>query len=345
MPTKKTTASKSTPPTDWGSVARDAKERAFAAEASEFKRKIERLQILVAELEGQLNVAAAIRSKKPSKGTMKPVSLSSGEAVAVLCASDWHVEETITSASTNGLNEFNLRIAQDRIRKFFTSAVRLTEIQRGGCDIREAILWLGGDLMSGFIHEELQETNELTPTETILWLRDQLTEGIRYLFDHFDGIKIVANYGNHGRTTKKPRHATGYKNSYEWLLYSILSKQLDLPKVEWVVADSYLSFVHVYDKVIRFHHGDGLKYQGGIGGLTIPTEKAIASWNKAKMADLDVFGHWHTQQQNPKWVSNGSLIGYNAYAVSIKAAYERPQQTFFLFDKDRGRTITAPIIL
>ena len=345
MPTKKTTPSKSPRPTDWGSVARDAKERAFAAEASEFKRKIERLQILVAELEGQLNVASAIRSKKPSKGVMKPVSLSAGEAVAVLCASDWHVEETITSASTNGLNEFNLGIAEDRIRKFFTSAVRLTEIQRGGCDIREAILWLGGDLMSGFIHEELQETNELTPTETILWLRDQLTEGIRYLADHFDGIKIVANYGNHGRTTKKPRHATGYKNSYEWLLYSILSKQLDLPKVEWVVADSYLSFVHVYDKVIRFHHGDGLKYQGGIGGLTIPTEKAIASWNKAKMADLDVFGHWHTQQQNPKWVSNGSLIGYNAYAVSIKAAYERPQQTFFLFDKERGRTITAPIIL
>jgi len=31
--------------------------------------------------------------------------------------------------------------------------------------------------------------------------------------------------------------------------------------------------------------------------------------------------------------------------VSIKAGYEPPQQTFFLFDKDRGRTITAPIIL
>jgi len=335
---------KSNTTTDWGSVARDAKERAFAAERADSKRQIERYQQLVAELEGQLNVASAIR-QKPKKGKMTPVTLANGEAVAVLCASDWHVEETVTSASTNGLNEFTLSIAQDRIRRFFSSAVRLTEIQRSGCEIREALLWLGGDLMSGFIHEELQETNELTPTETILWLRDQLTEGIRYLCDHFDGIKIVCNYGNHGRTTKKPRHATGYKNSYEWLLYSILSTQLAMPKVEWVVADSYMTYVPVYDRMIRFHHGDGLKYQGGIGGLTIPTEKAIASWNKAKLADLDVFGHWHTQQQNPKWISNGSLIGYNAYALSIKAGFEKPQQTFFLFDKERGRTITAPIIL
>jgi hypothetical protein len=333
------------PATDWGSVARSAQERAHSAEIGDLKRQLGNYQQLVSELEAQLDVASAIGSRKLSKKALKPVTLDQGEAVAVLCASDWHVEETVTSASTNGLNEFNLGIAEDRIRKFFTSAVRLTEIQRGGCKIEQAVLWLGGDLMSGFIHEELQETNELTPTETILWLKDQLAEGIAYLRQQFSSISIVCNYGNHGRTTKKPRHATGYKNSYEWLLYSILSSQITGDDLEWVVADSYLSFVPVYDRVIRFHHGDGLKYQGGIGGLTIPTEKAIASWNRAKVADLDVFGHWHTQQQNPKWVSNGSLIGYNAYAVSIKAGYERPQQTFFLFDRDRGRTITAPIIL
>jgi hypothetical protein len=333
------------PATDWGSVARSAQERAHSAEIGDLKRQLGNYQQLVSELEAQLDVASAIGSRKLSKKALKPVTLDQGEAVAVLCASDWHVEETVTSASTNGLNEFNLGIAEDRIRKFFTSAVRLTEIQRGGCKIEQAVLWLGGDLMSGFIHEELQETNELTPTETILWLKDQLAEGIAYLRHQFSSVKIVCNYGNHGRTTKKPRHATGYKNSYEWLLYSILSSQITGDDLEWVVADSYLSFVPVYDRVIRFHHGDGLKYQGGIGGLTIPTEKAIASWNRAKVADLDVFGHWHTQQQNPKWVSNGSLIGYNAYALSIKAGFERPQQTFFLFDRDRGRTITAPITL
>jgi hypothetical protein len=74
-------------------------------------------------------------------------------------------------------------------------------------------------------------------------------------------------------------------------------------------------------------------------------EKAIAAWNKGIRADLDVFGHWHQSQQNPKWICNGSLIGYNAYSVAIKAPYEPPSQTFFLMDKERGRTITAPIFL
>jgi hypothetical protein len=74
-------------------------------------------------------------------------------------------------------------------------------------------------------------------------------------------------------------------------------------------------------------------------------EKAIASWNKGITADLDIFGHWHQSQQNPKWICNGSLIGHNAYSVAIKAPYESPTQTYFLFDPKHGRTGTFPIIL
>jgi len=45
------------------------------------------------------------------------------------------------------------------------------------------------------------------------------------------------------------------------------------------------------------------------------------------------------------FVSNGSLIWYNAYAESIKADFEKPAQAFFLVDKKRGKTIQAPISL
>ena len=329
---------------DWGAIARAGTERAHKAELTDLKAQINRLIEVNSALEDQLDVAAAISESKTSKAAMKPASIESGEACSVLMASDWHCEEVVTAASTNGLNEYNLEIARERIQRFFTASVTITEIQRAGVEIKEALLWLGGDLMSGFIHEELAETNEMTPTETVIWLKDQVAEGIHYLRQHFDHITIVCNYGNHGRNTKKPRHATGYKNSYEWLLYQILASQIT-EGVTWHIADSYFAFVDLYGKVIRAHHGDGLKYQGGIGGLTIPVEKAIASWNKGRVADLDMFGHWHQKMENPRWVSNGSLIGYNAYAISIKAGYELPQQTFFLFDKKRGRTITAPIIV
>ena len=76
-----------------------------------------------------------------------------------------------------------------------------------------------------------------------------------------------------------------------------------------------------------------------------PTYTSIDDWNKAKRADLDVFGHFHQLRDGGNFICNGSLIGYNAYAMSIKAHFEPPKQTLFLMDKKRGRTCTWPILL
>jgi hypothetical protein len=332
--------------TNWGQIARTAAEHAHKSVIEDYKAQVARYEERLREVEDQLGVTQALRGAEPSR-VLEVKKTSKSEAVAVAVASDWHVEETVDAITVNGLNSYNLAVAERRIEQFFSSVVRLTEIQRAGADINTCVLFLGGDLMSGYIHEELQETNSLSPTETILWLQERVTGGIGLLQKHFKRILVPCCYGNHGRTTKKPRHATGYRNSYEWLLYKTMAQRSygSACPVEFQVADSYFNFVKIYGKTLRFHHGDNIRYQGGVGGLTIPVEKAIAQWNRAQAADLDIFGHWHTQQQNPKWVSNGSLIGYNAYAISIKASYEPPQQTYFLFDGKRGRTITAPIIL
>ena len=116
-------------------------------------------------------------------------------------------------------------------------------------------------------------------------------------------------------------------------------------RVKFVLQEGYHIYLKVYDKMIRFHHGHNIKYQGGVGGLSIPLNKAISQWDKAVRADLSVCGHWHQRKDFGNAMVNGSLIGYNAYAVSIKADYEKPQQTFFLLDRDRGKTIVAPILL
>lgn len=332
---------------DWGAVARASAAHAHRAETESLKAQIEQYAATVADLERQLGVALTLGKSRPEAEPMAVPINDKAEAVAVALASDWHVEETVPAASVNGLNEFNPRIAEARIAKFFKTLVRLTEIERGGAKIDDLVLWLGGDLMTGMIHEELAETNSRTPTQTILWLQDQLLTGLATLKPHFQRICIPTSYGNHGRTTIKPRHATGAAHSYEWLLYRILEgRTAGDDQLAWQVADSYFNFMTVHDRRLRFHHGDGLRYQGGIGGLTIPTEKAIASWNKSpNRADLDLFGHWHTYQQARTWLCNGSLVGYNAYALSIKASFEPPAQTFFLLDKKRGRTVTAPILL
>jgi hypothetical protein len=328
----------------WSTAIQQVTEKRHRKTVDELESERKRLIALLDEKDSQLDAALAITESKPQAAKIVLPPAKKDELTAVAVASDWHVEETVDRKTVNGLNAFSLEIAEARINKFFTNIVNLTEVQRHGAKIDRLMLILGGDLMTGYIHEELQEQNALSPTETVLWLQDRIASGLELLGKHFGEIIIPCVYGNHGRTTRKPRHSTGAANSYEWMLYHIMAKQL-ADKATWHVSDGYHLLVELYGKTLRIHHGDGLKYQGGIGGLTIPVEKAIAAWNKGITADLDIFGHWHQSQQNPKWICNGSLIGHNAYSVAIKAPYESPTQTYFLFDPKHGRTGTFPIIL
>ena len=333
--------------TSWSSIAREQADKSHKAEVDALKAKLAQYQVATESLEKQLGIALSL-----GKTRIRPQPLSvsmndKAEAVAIALASDWHVEETVEAASVNGLNEYRLPIAKTRIEKFFSTIARLTEIERHGAKIDDLILWLGGDLMTGMIHEELAESNSKTPTQVILWLQDRLADGLATLKPHFKRIIIPTSYGNHGRTTIKTRHATGAAHSYEWLLYRILEGRFHGDQqIEFQIADSYFNFMEVYGRRLRFHHGDALKYNGGVGDISIGVNKAIAAWNRSpNRADLDLFGHWHRYQQNSNWLCNGSLIGFNAYALSIKASFEPPLQTYFLLDKKRGRTMTSPIYL
>jgi intein/homing endonuclease len=65
--------------------------------------------------------------------------------------------------------------------------------------------------------------------------------------------------------------------------------------------------------------------------------------DKVTVFDLQVSGP-HTYNVGGMGVHN-SLIGFNAYSVAIKAPYEPPSQTGFIFDKRYGRTVTFPIFV
>jgi hypothetical protein len=271
------------------------------------------------------------------------------ESIAIAVASDWHVEERVDPETVNYMNEFNPDIAKNRIRRFFEKVVFLTNISRGGTHIDTLLLALLGDVITGFIHEEHKESNFMTPLTAIRMVQNEIYQGIMYLLKHggFKKIFIPCSYGNHGRTTQKIRSGTAADNSYEQhMYYTIRDMFKDNKQVEFCIDKSYLTYVTVFDKyVLRFHHGDAIRYEGGVGGLTIPANKAIAQWNKSRTAYLDIFGHYHQMLDGGKFVSNGSLIGYNPYAIRIKASYEEPKQVFFLMERDKGKTAVYPIFV
>lgn len=288
--------------------------------------------------------------KAPPKIMAREKKSGVREMTAVVLASDWHVEEPVSAESVAFRNEYNLTIAEERINRFFQGIIWNIEHQRasGRIVVNDLILWLGGDLMTGYIHPELVEHNEMSPTETVRWLLPKLRDGIYTLLNVLDlaHIEIPCSFGNHGRTTDKPRISTGYSNSFEWLMYHSLADEFRKEsRIHFEITNSSHQYVQVYDKTLHFHHGDDLKYMGGVGGLAIPLLKAIPMWDMIKKCDVHNIGHFHQLSDFGRAVVNGSMIGYGPYSQRIRAAFEVPAQAFYYIDSARGKCMMTALWL
>lgn len=271
------------------------------------------------------------------------------ESTALIVVSDLHYEETIEAAKVDFLNEYNIEIATKRFKKLFQNALRLVEINRSGTTIKQCILFLLGDLITGTIHPELLENNQLSPIQSCINVYKLCVEGINFLVENggFEKIIVMCNVGNHARTTEKIRISTEVENSYEFLIYNFLASYYEKNEVvQFKIAQGYFNYINVYEKfLLRAHHGHSIRYAGGVGGVTIPVNKAIANWNQGRQAYLDIFGHWHTSMSGKNFIVNGSIIGYSPFSQFMKFPYEDPQQRFVLINSKWGRTIESPIFL
>lgn len=279
------------------------------------------------------------RIKDINSYTITSPSKAHMSATAVALASDFHSEELVRTSSIDGLNEYNLEIANARIARYFQSVASLLRTKQKSIEIKELVLALLGDFITGAIHEEIETL--LSPAEAVRVVQNHLASGIEYILAHSNvNIIIPCHSGNHGRSTKTTHQGNEHENSWEYLMYHNLAGYFRGNKrVKFLIAQGYHSFMDINGFKIRFHHGHNLKYSGGVGGIAISVRKAIAQWNKARPVDLDCFGHWHQLIWYGNFVCNGSVIGYNAFALAIKADYEKPRQAFFLVHHQRKEVI------
>ena len=279
--------------------------------------------------------------------SIKATKSGRGEATAFAIASDWHIDEQVNSEQVDGTNQYNMAVAKQRSEKFFKSTLKLVQIQQHEVSINTLVLALLGDFISGHIHPELMETTEVSPQDAMLFAMNLIASGIEYLLRESTlQIVIPCCVGNHARDTSKINIATEHGNNKEWAMYHFLAMYFKKQKrIKFLMPRSQFTYLNVYDKVIRFMHGHmGYKFQGGIGGISVPLNKAVMRWNESKRADHTVIGHWHQRQDNNNWLINGSLIGDAPYGKALGFS-GKPEQLFFLIDKERGKTIVAPIFV
>jgi len=272
------------------------------------------------------------------------------EVVAFTLSSDWHLDEEVDPNEIGGINSYNAEIGKQRIQLYFKYVLKLINMCRKESTIKRLVVGALGDYISGWIHEELIEANTMTPPEAIIKVFELMVNGFNFLLREADleEIDVICCCGNHARITVKNQVKRSHKKTYEYLLYQFLAKWFALKgehRIKFKLPEGYFNWLTVFGKDIRFHHGNRISYRGGIGGVHIPLRKAIAQWNKARHADLDVLGHWHTRETSRDYVINSSVIGYSEFSEFIKADYAPPEQAFFLIHPKFGKTGEFPIVL
>ncbi len=323
------------------------------------KRRVRELEEknrdLVEKLSGAGEYAELVQSVLARQDDARPVirprerKSKLAEATPLVLASDWHIEEEVKPEQVAGRNRYNLEISARRMERFFEAARWGINHQREVFKIRDAIFWWGGDFITNFLHEDDVENNLLAPLDAILYAQTNMIKGFDYLLEdpEIEQFVIPMNDGNHGRTTKKMRSATRVQHSLEVFLYAQLALHYrNEPRLKFILPTSQFTYLDdVYGRTIRSLHGDVFKYGGGVGGITVPLFRALPRWDSVKRADLTIMGHWHQRICLPNVMVNGSLIGYNAYAMGGGFGFEDPVQSMRILEPNRWVCSDIPLFV
>jgi predicted phosphodiesterase len=277
-------------------------------------------------------------------------SQSSNRVIAFSMLSDTHFDERVSPQEVMNLNCYNREIALLRLQMFHDNLIKLIKDYIAGVKYDGLILALGGDMLSGNIHQELRETNEDTILNSIIFWSSQVSSMIKSLSNKLKiPISVPCVVGNHGRGTEKPKYKNYVFENFDYLLYYLIKKDLmSVKNVTVSISDSTDMLLQIYDTNVLLTHGDQFKGGSGISGLLSPL--MIGSYRKVKRMqeagmpfDYLAIGHFHEMNIFKHVLVNGSLKGLDEYAFRHNTPYEEPRQLFAIFDPKHKLTITAPI--
>lgn len=282
--------------------------------------------------------------------TVQAREKSGSPGVPTLFLSDLHWGEVVHPGQINGVNRYNLQIARERLRYTIETAISLCKILDSGMRYPGIVCPLGGDLISGNLHDELTATNELNTMPTVLDLYEHLASAIKTLADTFGNVFLPCVTGNHGRDTKKiwakDRHAT----SFDWLLCQFLAKHFAADKrVTFYIPDGNDALYRVFGTRYNLTHGDKLGHGGdGLIGFLGPVlrgdhKKRSRNAQIGREYDILLAGHWHQYVHMSRVVVNGSLKGLDEYAWQENFPFEVPQQALWITHERNGPTFRMPV--
>lgn len=274
-------------------------------------------------------------------------SIDNWMAVPTVFASDWHWGEYVDENQLGGVNSYNLDIAHERTKALVETSIRLLDMVEG--KYPGIVVALGGDMLSGDIHEELSETNEAPMMPVFLDLYEKSIWMLEQFADKYKNVFVPCVTGNHSRTTHKIRNKARNYTNFDWLLYVLLQKHFEKDKrIQFQIPDGPDALYKVYNTTYLLTHGDQFRGGDGLIGALGPIlrgdHKKRSRNNQIEMGyDVMLLGHWHQLIQMQRVIVNGSLKGYDEYANSNNFGYEPPRQALWLTHPEHGIIMSMPV--
>lgn len=296
-----------------------------------------------------IGLAESAANDEPPPWLIDTTKPDSAPGVPTLFVSDLHWGEVVHPSQINGVNKYDIKIAKQRMEALAERSVRLLKILSPKMQYPGIVIPLGGDMISGNIHDELTASNELNSAPAVLDLFGVLRGFLAGMADTFGKVFVPCVTGNHGRDTHKIWSKDRHHTSFDWLLYCFLAKSLEGDKrITFLIPDGPDAYYRVYGHRYLLTHGDQFRGGDGMIGALGPIirgdHKKRSRNTQIDMAyDTLLMGHWHQLTHLNRLIVNGSLKGYDEYAYSNNFGFERPQQALWITHPKYGKTIAAPV--
>lgn len=324
----------------------DPKDASFRQRAVRAERQ---LKITQEELSNALRIREEAFGLAPveSAGWRAVASSPSGRSeTPVLFTSDFQVGEVIREEDTRGYNAYNLDIFRKRYRRLIEATIGIVKRHHGDAD--HIVYLRGGDAISGSIHPELADTDEVAPPMQCVVLLQEEIAGIKSLADAFGAVTIISIPGNHDRIGVKPRAKTYSDHSYETLIQFALEASFkDDPRVTFVSDKSGDVLFRIHNTNFLLTHGDRIGAGGASGpnGIINGANRVRTSYAREGFhVDYVLGGHYHTPVFLDGCLFNGCLPGYSEYArAKMRIAPSPPSQTLFFVHEEHDITAVRRI--
>lgn len=273
--------------------------------------------------------------------------------IPMLFISDVHYGEVVDPQQVFDYNSYDIETCVRRLRHTFELAVTLLKNHLAAPSYDGIVLVLGGDMINGALHEDSLATDAEPPMVQAIEMSRHLADGVAFLAQEFPRVSIYGVPGNHGRMSRRPWAKWYAKTNLDWLCYVMLQGHVkDLPNVECHFPPVRDLNFEVANRRYRLTHGDQFRGGDGIIGPIGPITRGDVRKRHSAMLmpggraqyDTILVAHFHQLQMLPKRIVNGSVKGFDEFALQINAEFEPPQQALWTVHPRHGQTWYMPVL-